>query len=68
MTYVMTNMLPLALYVFAFGLAGHGWLSEVLPLRTKVILTLIAVALILVGIGIQWLWPSKSRSNSTLTK
>ena len=68
MDYGMSRLVPLALYVFAFGFAGHGWLSDSLPLRTKVMVTLIATAALLVGFVIQWLWPSKARSNPRLTK
>jgi hypothetical protein len=46
--------LCLLLYGLGFGLLGHGWYSDILPLSTKVILSVVAVALLGFAGLIQW--------------
>lgn len=46
----------LCLYTAALGLAGHGWLSEILPVSTKLVLTGIAVLMIASAFALQWKW------------
>jgi hypothetical protein len=48
--------LCLLFYGLGFGLLGHGWYSDILPLSTKVTLSVVAVALVGVGGLIQWKW------------
>jgi hypothetical protein len=48
--------LPLFLYVFAFGFAGHSWFSEVLSLQAKLIVTLVSVGIFGLGFFVQWKW------------
>ena len=52
----MKKALIVAIYTFAVGLVMQGWLSSVLPLSKKVLLTLGALALVVVAFALQAKW------------
>jgi hypothetical protein len=55
----MRRLLPLFFYVSGFALAGHAWLSAILPIPTKVKLSIAALLLVAIGAVIQWCWKPK---------
>ena len=58
-TVLMRRLLPLFFYVSGFALAGHAWLSAILPIPTKVKLSIAALLLVATGAVIQWCWKPK---------
>jgi len=52
----MKKTILVCIYSFVVGLASRGWISEVLPVSTKMLLTGVAVAMIGAGFALQWKW------------
>jgi hypothetical protein len=50
----MRKFVLLFMYVFAFGLIGHSWLSDSLPISTKLILTAFSLIIVGAAIAVQW--------------
>lgn len=52
----MKKTILVVIYTFAVGLALQGWLSNVLPVAYKVLLTVVALVLVAVAFALQAKW------------